>query len=583
MTDRPSTAGRPAEAGPAGCAYVGRVTRLEDPRRWLVALLAAAFLVDLLLVVSTGRLTYAYALPGAAGLLACVYLAVSWPGWAALAAVAVLTGSSLVIRAAGMVPPWVGIRGMLLSEVLAGGALVVLLAWRARPEEAIAGISGLVLAGMLAIRLRSGYGPELPMLVFGLVLLVVCLAAGTYLRRSGEMDSDLRALVRRQWPLGAALSALLLFDIGTSGVGLMPSRFEYPQGVLELFALAGAGVAAGCAFLAPRAPTRFALVGAAAIGLTTLVPLAAVGLVPRFGQTPFSLTQLAASMALVAFACRYAAPQSAAWSTVALIVANASLVDASRAGLLSLIFVLIVSVAAGLYFRGRDRERTQTVRVAVTGAQQAERMALARELHDVVAHHVTGIVVAAQAARLVADRDPALAAGALEKIENSGTEALTAMRMLVGSLRGAEPAGESGAAGQATSDLAADIRALVDRFEGPAVDLELALPDTLPAEMGRSVLRLVQESLTNVSKHAAGATGVRVDIRTATGDLGEELHVFVKDDGTARRTDPAGGSGGYGLIGMRERVELLGGRFGAGPGSDGGWVVKVSLPLWSRR
>jgi signal transduction histidine kinase len=150
--------------------------------------------------------------------------------------------------------------------------------------------------------------------------------------------------------------------------------------------------------------------------------------------------------------------------------------------------------------------------------------------------------------------------------------------MLVGSLRGAEPAGGSTAAAQATSDLAADIRALIDLFPGPTVDLELSLPNELPHEMGRSVLRRVQESLTNVSKHAAGARTVRVMVTSTD----TELHVGVVDDGTARRSAPAGGSGGYGLIGMRERVELLGGSFSARPGADGGWIVKVALPLRSK-
>ena len=127
-----------------------------------------------------------------------------------------------------------------------------------------------------------------------------------------------------------------------------------------------------------------------------------------------------------------------------------------------------------------------------------------------------------------------------------------------------------------------DIRALVEQFPGPTVHLELILPERLPDEVGRSVLRLVQESLTNISKHAAGALNVHVGVTTGRGDAGEELHVFVKDDGTARRSHPAGGSGGYGLIGMRERVELLGGSFSAGPGADGGWLVKVALPLRSK-
>jgi signal transduction histidine kinase len=246
--------------------------------------------------------------------------------------------------------------------------------------------------------------------------------------------------------------------------------------------------------------------------------------------------------------------------------------------MLLLVFLLMVSIASGWYFRARDRERNQTVAAAVTSAQQGERMALARELHDVVAHHVTGIVVQAQAALLVAEKNPDVAVPALEKIERSGTEALTAMRTLVGSLRdgtAAWTAGNSEVADQATTDLAADIRALVDNYTGPPAELYFDLPDHLPHEVGRSVLRLVQESLTNVGKHAPDATNVVVQVLSTE----EELHIRVTDDGSHRPVAPAGGSGGYGLVGMRERVELLGGRFEAGPSGYVGWSVEAWLPL----
>lgn len=573
------------------------MTPLPVPQRWLIALLGVAFLLDVLLGASTGRNAYPLALPGAAALLACVYLAVSRPGLAAALGAGALVGSSFLVGTG--VPLWFGITNLTLSEVLAGCALVVLLAWRARPQVAVLGTAGLMLACLLAIGIRdrrllslgyhelfvSSLDPFDPRsLAFGFVLLVVSVSAGAYLRQSGQrrIDSELRTLIRRQWPLAAGLTVLLLLDVGTGSAfgpfGLSSSG----NTMLATFSLAGAGLAAVCAVLAPSAPTRFALSGAAAIGIVTVPPLV-FGAFDELGRLQLPLTQIAASMALIAFVTRYARPEPAAWSTAGLVAANAAPLLGQRSVntdyLPPLIVLLIIAIASGLYFRARDRERNRSVRVAVTGAQQAERMALARELHDVVAHHVTGIVVQAQAARLVADDDPTVAVHALEKIENSGTEALTAMRMLVGSLRGAQPAGGSTAATQATSDLDADIRALVEQFTGPPVNLVLNLPDQLPHEMGRSVLRLVQESLTNVSKHAAGATTVEVGVSVGRGDLGEELHVFVKDDGTARRTAPAGGSGGYGLIGMRERVELLGGFFGAGPGSEGGWVVKVALPL----
>ncbi|GAA4422518.1 hypothetical protein GCM10023148_24060 [Actinokineospora soli] len=293
------------------------------------------------------------------------------------------------------------------------------------------------------------------------------------------------------------------------------------------------------------------------------------------------LTMIAAHMALIAYVVRYTGRTGATFGVVALVgadfIALVALSAATRSRpdrdlLLVAAFLLLLSVATGQYFGSRDRARNQSVRVAVTGAQQAERMALARELHDVVAHHVTGIVVQAQAAQLVAD--PAKTAQALAKIERSGVEALAAMRMLVGSMRGAQ-AGEAGAADAATADLDADLRGVVDGFTGPTVQMRLSLPDALPPEAGRTVLRIVQESLTNVAKHAADATEVRVSVELVDG----ELRVRVADDAAATRVRPAGGSGGYGLVGMRERVELLGGAFTAGPGDPAGWTVDARFPL----
>jgi signal transduction histidine kinase len=328
--------------------------------------------------------------------------------------------------------------------------------------------------------------------------------------------------------------------------------------------------------MALTATTGIALAPLLLFMVNEVVPLRATG-------EPIIVTEFAASMALVAFVTRWAPRWPAALSTVALATANLIAIRLRGSGTQDRLadfgvwlgLLLVVSVATGLYFRSRDRERAQTISVAVTGAQQSERMALARELHDVVAHHVTGMVVQAQAARLVAARDPQIAVQALEKIEVSGVEALKAMRFLVGSMRGSKPVGTSNATEQATTDLGADLRTVVEQFGGPPVTLDLRFPELVPQEVGRSVLRLVQESLTNVGKHALGAKNVQVQVTGGN----EELYVKVSDDGTGRRTDPVGGSGGYGLVGMRERVELLGGRFSAGPAAPVGWRVDAWLPL----
>jgi signal transduction histidine kinase len=232
--------------------------------------------------------------------------------------------------------------------------------------------------------------------------------------------------------------------------------------------------------------------------------------------------------------------------------------------------VVALAVLIGIYLRAIAGIRRRALATAVTDAQRAERVELARELHDVVAHHVTGMVVQAQAALTVADNDPLAAHRLLPGIVNSGTDALAAMRRLVGTLRESEPLYT------ATTDLDADVRAAVDRAQqaGVPVRLTMRLPATVPQEVGRSVLRLVQESLTNVHKHANEPTLVAVEL-TAGPDA---LRLVVRDDGKGGRLTPVGGSGGYGLVGMRERVELLGGLFSAGEVA-GGWQVLAELPL----
>ncbi|QFZ23861.1 sensor histidine kinase [Saccharothrix syringae] len=375
-----------------------------------------------------------------------------------------------------------------------------------------------------------------------------------------------RALARRQWPLTCAL----LFFLGGE-------LFSERGGWWQLF---GAAVVCALAVLSPRRPFDAALAAATALVVTSVllrltdadpaVP-AVAGLV---------ISEAAAVMAIIAVVVRQAAPWRAAVGVVVLLAASAS-THALRPDywlrewaqyapevwqqLVGGGVLLALSLGTGLYFRARDRERATAVRAEVAAAQHAERMALARELHDVVAHYVTGIVVHAQAAQAV----PAAAQEVLPIIVHSGNEALTAMRRLVGTLRGTEADAPA-----ATSDLADDVRGVVAGSDQP-VRLHLDLPVSVPPSLGRSVLRLVQESLTNSRKHAEGVSRVDVSVTVSDG----QVRVVVADDGRERRSAPVGGSGGYGLVGMRERVELLGGRFAAGPRAGGGWEVRAELPV----
>jgi signal transduction histidine kinase len=210
----------------------------------------------------------------------------------------------------------------------------------------------------------------------------------------------------------------------------------------------------------------------------------------------------------------------------------------------------------------------------VEAVRRDERLTMARELHDVVAHHVTGIVVQAQAGQLVARKNPAKAGESLAGIEAAGTEALAAVRRVVGVLREdkGESAGDGGQGVSAGRDRIAD---LVWRFEriGPPVHLELpAHEDLWPAEVAGAVHRVVQESLTNVVRHAEHARAVTVALSEVDGTV----TVLVADDGESA---PIGVHGGYGIVGMRERVEALGGTLAAGPAPGGGWQVQGTLPL----
>jgi signal transduction histidine kinase len=196
---------------------------------------------------------------------------------------------------------------------------------------------------------------------------------------------------------------------------------------------------------------------------------------------------------------------------------------------------------------------------------------LARELHDVVAHHVTGIVVQAQAAQLVAARRPETLPASLAAIEAAGAEALAAMRRMIGVLRDGDDV-----AGRAPR--AERLDELVARFAGqhPSTEVSLAAAsdeEAWPDETAATVQRIVQEALTNVARHAAGAHEICVTVGEESGSVTVE----VTDDAPAGVAVP--GLGGYGLVGMRERVEALGGTLDAGARAAGGWRVRATLPL----
>jgi signal transduction histidine kinase len=223
----------------------------------------------------------------------------------------------------------------------------------------------------------------------------------------------------------------------------------------------------------------------------------------------------------------------------------------------------------GGYVRHRREERLTSAHARALEEQartavDQERARLARELHDVISHNLSVVVVQAAGARAIGAGDQVT----LEKIERSGRESLVEMRRLLGVLRRERPA---------DSDLApqpgiAQLDALVSRVRAAGVPVECAVEGDvsgLPAMLDLCVYRIVQESLTNVVKHA-GSARATVTVR---GD-GTAITVDVADDGTA----PPGEGGGHGLVGMRERVAMFGGELLAGPRVGGGFAVHARLP-----
>jgi len=213
-----------------------------------------------------------------------------------------------------------------------------------------------------------------------------------------------------------------------------------------------------------------------------------------------------------------------------------------------------------------ERERELAGRIAIVD----ERARIARELHDVVAHSVSVMVVQAGAARRLLARRPERAGEALQSVEASGREALTELRHLLGLLTERTP--DATLSPQPGLD---QLDALVDRVTAAGLDVTLRVegpPRPLPPGLDLTAYRVVQEALTNVLKHAAGAR-TEVIVRFLDGDL--ELEVV---DAGGRPGDSAAGAG-RGLIGMRERVVMYGGEVEARRRPEGGFAVRARLPL----
>ncbi|MEV0439364.1 sensor histidine kinase [Streptomyces spectabilis] len=233
-----------------------------------------------------------------------------------------------------------------------------------------------------------------------------------------------------------------------------------------------------------------------------------------------------------------------------------------------------MAVLAGCAARQWQRQLAAHRELLAAGAVAAERRRIARELHDVVAHHITAMQLMAGGARKVLHHDTALAQDALESLEDSGRLALSEMRQLLDVLRTDDDTEGRPAAPQPD---VTDLPRVVAESRQAGVDTELLVDGVrqeLAPTLGLTVFRIVQEALTNIRKHAGGA---RATVRLAYGP--ELLTVEIRDDGSGTTTAPRKGRSGHGLVGMRERVALHGGSLETGPRPEGGFRVLATLPL----
>lgn len=337
-----------------------------------------------------------------------------------------------------------------------------------------------------------------------------------------------------------------------------------PHGPWDWLPAASGAAAGALVLLALRPRARTAATGAAALAAPLVVAASSLALWPLpkgiFGYPVAVSEACALVLALAVTALRCDARWIGAVSAAAFLAAASDLLREGAGQFLTpALLLLATGLAPGFYLRWRRHQREYHVE----RARAQERLAVARDLHDVVAHEVTGIVVQAQALRRIADTRPEAAVRALPEIEAAGARALEAMRSLVSRLREPDEAPPE-----------SDAREGLARLAGASGGLEVAVRVEgslagLAPEVGTALVRIAQEAVTNARRHARGATRVSVEVESAAG---EGVRMSVLDDGRG-----SAGSGGYGLVGMEERARLLGGELAAGPGADG-WEVRVRLP-----
>ncbi len=320
------------------------------------------------------------------------------------------------------------------------------------------------------------------------------------------------------------------------------------------------GVAAGASLAGRRRAPGLTLAVSGALALVLL------HLHPTAGATAV----IAPAVALYSLALRRGARERAlaAAAAVAAIVAAEALHGGAPTLPQTLGHVLLVAIP--LLIADVHRTRHANLELLQERTREQERLRIARDLHDVVAHTLTTINVQAATAAQVLDRNPAHARSALETIEEASRDAIGELRAILGVLRDDRDTPLAPAPGL---DQLPELVARA-REDGIDVDLDVAgeRPARLPDAVSLAAFRIAQESLTNARRHAAGA-----EVRIALAFRGDTLGLVVENGAAAVAAAEAAGSAGVGIMGMRERAVIVGGTFDARP-AGAGFRVEAQLP-----
>ncbi|MBD0419353.1 two-component sensor histidine kinase [Streptomyces sp. TRM S81-3] len=314
------------------------------------------------------------------------------------------------------------------------------------------------------------------------------------------------------------------------------------------------------------------------------------------GASIVSSLKVLAAVTLFELAVRQPGRRLAAGTTALALAVAVNRLDDLPGGLLPVLYkmgaVAGLPLLLGAYVRvtrdaavhARQHAEQQEARAEqqLLAVRAAERTTIARELHDLVAHHVSSMVLRVGVARHVvaatSSTDPRITE-VLDDLHSSAGAALKDLRRLVAVLRAPDSAGPDTGSLVSPGALPAALESVVEHSRQTGLAVTASVDPRvarLDAVRGLAVLRLAQEGLANAAKH--GGPGAHAELAVRLAD--DAVHVTIHDDGAGRTRPPAPGPSGHGLIGMRERVDLLGGRLDAGPAARG-WRLTAELPAFA--